>query len=38
MRLFNFSRLASRLDGRDISSLDIVPTREGLAKRLERMR
>ena len=34
----NFSRLASRLDGRDISSLDIVPTREGLAKRLERMR
>ena len=31
------SRLASRLNGRDIRSLDIVTTREGLAERLERM-
>ena len=30
--------LVSRLDGRDISSLNIVTTREGLAERLERMR
>ena len=33
----NFSELASRLDGRDISSLDIVTTREGLAERLAGM-
>ena len=30
----NFSELASRLDGREISSLNIVTTREGLAERL----
>ncbi|MCE2450860.1 MAG: trypsin-like peptidase domain-containing protein [Candidatus Latescibacteria bacterium] len=30
----NFSELASRLDGRDISSLDIVTTQEDLAERL----
>ena len=33
----NFSELASRLDRRDISSLDIVTTREGLAERLAGM-
>ena len=33
----NFSELASRLDGRDISSLNIVTTREGLAERLAGM-
>ena len=33
----NFSGLASRLDGRDISSLDIVTTREDLAERLAGM-
>ena len=31
------SRLASRLNGRDIRSLDIVTTREGLAERLAEM-
>ncbi len=34
----NFSELASLLDGRNISSLDIVTTREEFAERLERMR
>ena len=34
----DLSKLASRLDGRDISSLDIVTTREEFAERLERMR
>ena len=34
----NFSELASRLDGRDISSLNVVTTREEFAERLERMR
>ena len=33
----NFSELASRLDGRDISSLDIVTTQEDLAERLAGM-
>ena len=33
----NFSELASRLDGRDISSLNIVTTREDLAERLAGM-
>ena len=33
----NSSELASRLDGRDISSLNIVTTREGLAERLAGM-
>ena len=33
----NFSELVSRLDGRDISSLDIVTTREDLAERLAGM-
>lgn len=34
----NFSGLASRLDGRDFRSLDIVTTREELAERLAEMR
>ena len=34
----HFDQLVSRLEGRDISSLNIVTTREGLAERLERMR
>ena len=34
----NFSELASRLEGRDINSFNIVTTREEFAERLERMR
>ena len=34
----HFDQLVSRLEGRDISSLDIVTTREGLAERLAGMR
>ena len=34
----HFDQLVSRLEGRDISSLDIVTTREEFAERLERMR
>ena len=34
----HFDELVSRLEGRDISSLDIVTTREEFAERLERMR